>query len=261
MKIISVINLKGGVGKSTSAINIAHILSVIHNKRVLIVDNDKQANTTDFFMLGRGDIIAPVGGMLVNDKSMLINGISFELPIVVKTFYENLSIIPSNITLIDYIQELMQDKSNRPKHLRFKEQLAKVSSEFDYCIIDNPPDFNLSVINALVASHDVLVPVKADKFTIDGLEEITEQIENIKEVNKNISFKGCFLTMFLKNRINKETEEWLKNQSKYPVFETVIRNSIKVSETTFVKKPLLKYAPKCNTTLDYIQLVEEYLQK
>lgn len=254
MKTISVINLKGGVGKSVSVINIAYILCVIYGLRVLIVDNDKQANITDFFGWKRDDGLARTGEILTDSMDIR------KLVASYTTNTKNLFIVPSGLRLINHIQELSQDES-RPQHTRFKEQFSKIDDMFDYCIIDNPPDFNLSVINALVASDDVIVPVRADKFTFDGLEEINRQIENVRAVNENICFKGSFLTMFQKNNINKQAANWLKNHSGYPSFETAIRNCVKVNEMTFIKKALPEYAPKCTATFDYLALVEEYLQK
>ena len=138
MKTISIINLKGGVAKTLSAVNMAHILAAVHNKRVLL-----------------DEIIAP-------------------------TRYENLDLIPANMNLLRANLAVMVDNT-RQRETRFKKAFRAISGEYDFCIIDNAPDINISTINALVASDDVLIPIKIDKFAFDGLAELREQIDNTRE--------------------------------------------------------------------------------
>ncbi len=252
MKIISIINLKGGVAKTISAINIAFILAFVYGKRVLLVDNDKQGNASKFFNLFDYDIKS------ISEIMTMPNFNTEEA--IYKTEYKNLDIIPANMMLLTAIHEVAKD-TERPQQTRLLWALERVEGLYDFCIIDNPPDVNLSVINALVASKDVLVPLKADQFSFDGLETIVEQIESIKKLNKNICFSGCFLTMYQKNIINNQAIERLKNYTKYPVFDTFIRNSIKVAESTYSKKPLFVYSKNCIASKDYIALVEEYLSR
>ena len=253
MKVISIINLKGGVAKTISAINIGHILAEIHNKRVLIVDNDKQGNTSKLF--GVCDLDKESIADLMLDKSIDIKNV------IVKTQYENLDIIQANMDLLSANLEIINnEKMNMQEQVMIlKNALDKIKNEYDYCIIDNPPDINITVMNALAASDDVLIPIRLDKFTLDGMEELIDQIENIKVVNGNLAFKGCFITQFAKNKMNIEKEEALRAEGKYPIFKTVIRRSIKVEESTFVNMPILEHSKRCNASKDYIDLVEEYI--
>lgn len=253
MKTISIINLKGGVAKTISAANMAHILSVMHNKRVLLVDNDKQGNSSKMFGLHSYEekSIADV---------LTVRGANLE-EIIAPTQYKNLDIIPANMTLLKANLEVMLD-TTRPQQTRFRTAFRAIEGEYDYCIIDNAPDINISTINALVASNDVLIPIKIDKFAFDGLAELKEQINNTREeLNPELCLKGCFVTCFQRNEVNKQGEEWLRNQKEYPVFKTHIRRTEKVDESTFATTPIIEYSRRCGAARDYIEFVEEYLDK
>lgn len=254
MKTISIINLKGGVGKSISAINIAHILVTVHKKRVLLIDNDKQGNVSKFF--GVHDYEKPsISDVLTGRKSMY--------NAMCHTKYEDLYIIPSNMNLLTADREILLDVS-RPQQTRLQKALKEFGQSgiiCDYCIIDNAPDINMSVINALVASQDVLVPIKVDKFAFDGLSQLVDQIEDIKEFNPLLRLCGCFITMDSHYNVNLQGAEWLENNTEYPLFQTSIRKTCKIDETTFNGKPILEYAKNSNAAKDYVRLVDEYLQK
>lgn len=252
MKTISVINLKGGVAKTISVINIAHIMATVHGKRVLLIDNDKQGNTSKFF-----------GVHSYEEASIaeLLTKKTFNVDDVIKfTRYENLDVIQANMTLLKANKDILLDVS-RPQQTRLKKALKEVDNIYDYCIIDNAPDINMSVINALVASDDVLIPIKVDNFAFDGLAEIIDQIEDVKEFNEKINFAGCFITMFQRNNVNLQGLEWLRENGQYTLFNTIIRKTVKVDETTFAGKPLHAYAKNCTAAIDYRNLVEEYLEK
>lgn len=252
MKIISIINLKGGVAKTISSANIAHILAVIHNKKVLLVDNDKQGNASKMFGLHNYDMPSVA-------EVMTKRGVNLK-EIIRPTQYENLHLIPANMTLLKANLEVMLDNT-RPQQTRFKAAFQTIQDDYDYCIIDNAPDINISTINALVASHDVLIPLKIDMFAFDGLKELLEQIDNTKEdLNPELCVKGCFVTAFQKNDVNIQGEEHL-HQTEYPVFNTHIRRTEKIDESTFATMPILEYSKKCGAAKDYLALVAEYLRR
>ena len=115
------------------------------------------------------------------------------------------------------------------------------------------------MVNALVASDDVLVPIKIDQFSFDGLTEIIEQIDDVSEFNSEIRFAGCFVTMYQRSSVNTQGAELLEQQG-YPMFATRIRKTVKVDEMTFAGKPLLEYAKRSTACLDYVALVNEYLE-
>ncbi len=249
MRTISVINLKGGVAKTISSINIAYILASHFGKRVLIIDNDKQGNTSKFF-----DAHDYVGKGIAN--IMLEKDIE-PLEVIQPTQFDNLSIISANMNLLRANKEVLLD-SARPQQTRLKKLLDKVSADFDFCIIDNAPDINMSIINALVVTDDVIIPVKIDKFAFDGLDELVEHIEDVKEFNPNINFRGCLITMHQKNNVNLQGAEWLRGQ--YPVFNTVIRKATKVDESTYSGVPLYREKRLSTAGVDYLFLVKEYLE-
>lgn len=253
MEIISIINLKGGVAKTISSANIAHILATIHNKRVLLVDNDKQGNSSKLFGLHSND-------RLCIAEIMTRRGINLK-DVIVPTPYDNLHLITANMSLLKANLEVMLD-TVRPQQTRLKNALEQVKNEYDYCIIDNAPDINISVINALVASTDVIIPIKIDQFAFDGLAELKEQIDNTREdLNPQLCLKGCLITSYQKNEVNKQGEEWLINQTEYPVFNTHIRRTEKIDESTFASMPILEYSKRCGAAKDYLTFVEEYLRK
>ncbi|MEZ3437591.1 MAG: ParA family protein [Oscillospiraceae bacterium] len=263
MKTISIINLKGGVAKTISAANIAHILATKHDKRVLLVDNDKQGNVSKMF--GVHDYDAPSIADILTQRKAAFDVIINTIPILPRvdsgkiTEYRNLSIIPANMNLLKANLEVMLD-STRPQQTRLRAAFKRVSGNYDYCIIDCAPDINISTINALVASDEVFVPIKIDNFAFDGLAELKEQVENVREdFNPDIKCR-CFVTCYQNNEVNRQGEEWLREQrSEYPLFNTHIRRTVKIDESTFANAPILEYSPRCGAAKDYMELVAEYL--
>lgn len=250
MKTISIINLKGGVAKTVSSINIARTLVAVHGKRVLLIDNDKQGNVSKFFGLYNyeHDGIAEL---------LTVKGLDVD-NVIQKTAYDDLDVITANMNLLRANKEILIDVA-RPQQTRLREKLKKIREQYDYCIIDNAPGIDMSVINALVATDDVLVPVKIDKFAFDGLAQLVEQVEDVSEFNSDITFRGCFITMYQRNGVNQQGGEYLEQATNYPVFKTRIRKTVKVDETTFHGKPLLDYAKRSTACVDYVALVNEYL--
>ena len=251
MKVLSIINLKGGVAKTMSSVNIAHILATVYNKKVLIIDNDKQGNSTKLF--GRHSDEKLSIADLINNRCSIDE-------VIVNTDFGNLDLIPANMKLLKANLDVIMDVS-RPQQTRFKKHLDGIADYYDYCIIDNPPDINVSVINALVASDHVMIPIKIDKFAFDGMEELIEQIDNAKEMNPKLELKGCFVTLFAKNDVNVQGEDLLNSNGKYKMMKTHIRRTVKVDESTFANAPILEYSKRCGAAKDYISLVEEYLNK
>lgn len=139
--------------------------------------------------------------------------------------------------------------------------MKQISDRYDYCIIDNAPDINISTINALVASDDVIVPITIDDFAIDGLKELKEQIDNTKEdLNEKLTFRGCFITQFDKsNEADLAGLEYIKALG-YPIMETCVRKTPKMKSSTFARMPIAIYSKRCAATSDYRKLVEEYIQ-
>ena len=180
MKTLSIINLKGGVAKTISSVNMAHILAAVHGCKVLLIDNDKQGNASKILNRHSYDHKGTA-------EVMTQRGID-PAAVIQHTDYDGLDIITANMNLLTANLEVMLDQS-RPQQTRFVKFLDGLQQEYDYCIIDNAPDINISTINALVASQDVMVPITIDDFAIDGLAELKEQIDNTREdLNPQLRF-------------------------------------------------------------------------
>lgn len=253
MKVLSIINLKGGVAKTISAVNMAHILASVYDYKVLLIDNDKQGNASK--ILNRHDYSHKGTAEIMTERSPQTS------EIIQNTDYKGLEIITANMNLLKANLEVMLDQQ-RPQQTRFKKALQQISSSYDFCIIDNAPDINISTINALVASDAVMVPVTIDDFAVDGLAELKEQIDNTREdLNPGLQFYGCFVTQFDRtNEADIQGEEYLKALN-YPVFNTHIRRTAKMKPSTFAREPILLYSSRCGASQDYKKLVEEFLGK
>ncbi|GAA0865967.1 ParA family protein [Paraclostridium tenue] len=248
MKKISILNIKGGVAKTTSAINIASILAD-EGKKILIVDVDAQSNLTMAFKS------YDIDNLSVSDV-LLSKSIDIE-NVIKETEYKNIDILPANIKLAFTEKKILLDVT-RSQQNRLKNILEKVSGKYDYCIIDCPPSLNMITVNALVASDEVIVPIKIDKFALDGLEYLLESIEEIKEeFNPKLKFKGCFVTMDTATTVNKEIKKALKSILKEKMFDTSIRQNVSVTEASFEQVPVVQYKKNSNASKDYRCLVKE----
>lgn len=250
MRVLNVCNLKGGVGKTITAINKACILAEIHKKKVLVVDNDKQGNTSKFF---------GVHGYDHPSIADLMTGARTAKEVIRHTAYERIDIIPANMSLLAANKAVLLD-TMKPQQTRIKNALAEVEALYDIAIIDNAPDENMSVINALTAGDDVIIPVKVDKFTMDGVDEMLQCIRQVKEnFNPKLIFRGCVITNFRKNEVNSQGAAYLASQPKYRLMSTHIHWSMKVDESTFTSLPIVKHSPRSWAARDYKRLVAEYL--
>lgn len=245
MKTISIINLKGGVGKTTTAITMAHTLSGRHyKKRVLLIDNDKQGNTSRFFE------------KFNKQDNCGSNEILRRIDPTIYHITDTLDLINANMTLEAAEYEVLaaaDDQANR-----FKEYLERVADQYDYCIIDNAPAVSICVINALCASDEAIITIKPDDWSLDGVDIITEQIRNIKSINKELKVGGVLLTIFKKKPETEAAEEWLRMNCQYRVFETKIRYSDKMDTWTYSKEPLEDFSKMCAAAVDYRKFMREY---
>ena len=268
MQTISIISLKGGVAKTTTAVNMAYTLAAVHNKKVLIIDNDKQGNTSKAFKRYDTEDTNTIA------RVMLQRNVDVS-EVIKSTDYEGIDIITANMDLLEAILRTIVD-TGRQQQTRFKQALenAKVidrgwakfdylplTEAYDYCIIDNAPDINMSIINALVMSNDVIVPIFMDQYSFDGLDILLDQIAQVQEdFNENLKFAGCLITQYQNNDVNNQGIEWLKAHD-IPIFKQQIRRTEKkVSESTFAKMPLVEYSVRCGAAQDYKKFVLEYLE-
>ena len=156
--------------------------------------------------------------------------------------------------------EIKADKEHA-QHDRYKSALHEVSGQYDYCIIDNPPDLGMNVINAMVATHEIIIPVRLDAYSLDGLEELVEQINQIRALNPKARIAGVLITDFEKSDTREAAERWLRTKSGCHVFQCKIRHSKKAKDATFYRQTPTHYSVRSGAAQDYKAFTEEYVQK
>lgn len=250
MRTAAVVNLKGGVGKSTTAINIALNLVTIHKKNVLLVDNDIQGNVSKFFKVHSYEYKS-IEDVLRSEEAIAED-------IIRSSGRPGLDIIPANMNLDAAAVDLMLD-SEANQMTRLKNLLDQVEDRYDFCIIDCHPAVGIDVLNAIVAANDVIIPIKVDKDALDGMEELAEVIEEVRPYNPGLHNVKCLVTMFTKDIEVIKGEEVLQ-KSQYSTFDTHIRYSKKVNAWKYEeRKSLVEVTPRSAATRDYKNLVLEYL--
>ena len=247
MVIISFINIKGGVAKTISSVNVAAELGR-NGKSVLVIDLDPQANATKNFNCYNPECLSTYE-MLRGEK---VN--------IKHTGFENVDLMPSNIKLILSESEILTD-TKKSRELRLKKYLMNMEFKYDYVIIDCPPSLGVLSTNALAASDHVLVPIKIDMFALDGFEYLLSSIEEIREeFNPTLNLLGIFITMDRATSINREIKEELRKSLGDKLFRTSIRENVDVVKSTFNLMPVVYFNKRANATKDYKDLVKEIEQ-
>lgn len=264
MKVISVINLKGGVGKTFTSYNMAHELAK-RGYKVLVLDNDKQGNISKAF-----GCYCPAGEC---EAAKALTG-KYKNPLfgVIKEARQSnyIDVVPANMSLMQAVSDLYTAAGNQIAgyenfihtaignfDLPFPDTIA---SYYDYMIIDNPPDIAFNVAAALKITDEVIVPVKIDEWALEGLDIIAEQIEEAKQINPDIKLLGALVTMFRKDDTNIAGLEWLEKKSPVKLLAT-IRYTDKAAESTFFNAPVYDYSPRCGAAQDYKNFITEYLRE
>ena len=243
---IAIINLKGGVGKSVTACNLAAELAAM-GKSVLVVDLDKQGNTSKFF--GVLDYESP------SVAEVMLGESGIEAAIVKGVDGLSVHLLPCDMRMLKANRTILMDNGPRQFHLR--DALECVADSYDYCLMDCPPDLDMGSINALCAADWVIIPVDCDKWACDGMQEIVEQIEQVQAYyNPCLKIMGALMTKYRRTRYAEDIIKQLC-ASGISVLETVIRYTVKVSEAAQAGMPLLEYAPDCTAAVDYRALTEE----
>lgn len=248
-KIISIANQKGGVGKTTTAINLSTILAK-KGKKVLLIDADPQGNGTSGLGINKEQKFS------VYD--VLIEDIEIENTLQ-KTQIKNLDVCPSNINLAGAEVQLV---SMEDREYRLKNKLDNIKDKYDYIIIDCPPSLGLVTLNSFTASDSVLIPVQCEYYALEGLGQLLNTIELVKKhMNRNIKVEGALLTMYdartnLSNQVVKEVKRYFEDK----VYKNVIPRNVKLSEAPSYGMPITMYDPKSKGAKSYEKFVKEFLK-
>lgn len=262
MRVISIINLKGGVGKTTTAVNMAAILAGEHGKHCIVIDADPQANATQFFGL-KGEECSTLSGILDGCGDCIDD-------YIYDTNVSGVKCVPADIDLIDCdIASVRSPEGGSVKALRnfcdvVREDNAYAESmgtgdAVDFVIIDCPPSFTAASVAAIYASDDVIIPVKIDAFAVSGLRQLLAQIGGVQSIQPGIRIAGVLITMRHNAPAVVQGEALLRG-SRIPVFSTHIRRSDKVDESTFAARPLGDYSRNSAAGVDYRRFVNEYIE-
>ena len=252
MQIISFANQKGGVGKTTSALNCAASLGVL-GKRVLLIDLDPQANSTSSLGIAKNGVKNSIYEVLTGKtKDTRLS--------IINTKYKNLSIIPSNMSLASIEAELTVQGGRESYLKNILNELEKLDL-FDYIIIDCPPSLGMITINALVASNGLIIPTQCEYFALEGLTQLMMSVKAIKNrYNPELSITGILITMFTPRfKLSKEVLSELKNYYFDTIFDKKISRSIVISEACSYAEPLYYYSKYSKSSLEYLEVAKEII--
>lgn len=248
-KVISVANQKGGVGKTTTTVNLGTILAK-KGKKVLLIDADPQGNATSGLGVEK-DVEPSTYDILVNDAELQES--------LQDTIIKNLKVCPANMNLAGAEVELVSMMS---REQRLKEKLEPLKEKFDYVLIDCPPSLGLITLNSFTASDSVLIPVQCEYFALEGLGQLLNTINLVKKhLNKEIRIEGALLTMYdmrtnLSNQVVKEVKKHFEDK----VYKTVIPRNVRLSEAPSYGMPITEYDPKSKGAKSYLKFAKEFLK-
>jgi len=250
-KIIAVANQKGGVGKTTTAVNLASALGRA-GKKVLMIDIDPQGNATSGLGINKREIAVSTYNLMISDAKIE--------DVLTKTRFKNLSILPSNMSLAGIEIELVEMEQ---RAYRLKQAIAPVKDHFDYIFIDCPPSLGLITLNGLSAASGLLVPIQCEYYALEGLSQLISTVRQVKRLyNPDIEVEGVLLTMF-DSRLNLTSQvvAELKRHFADKVYKTVIPRNVRLSEAPSYGLPIQYYDQQSRGGLAYNELAREFLRK
>ena len=250
-KIIAFTNKKGGVGKTTTAVNMAAYCAEF-GKKTLLVDIDSQGNATTALGFSKSALKKSVYNVLIEDDGAAAN--------ILPTQVKLLDILPANVDLTGAEVDLVY---KRERERILKNALEKVRSEYDYIFIDCPPSLGLLTINAWVASDSVIIPLQAEYFALEGVSQLMNTIALVKQhLNPNLQIEGVIITMYDgRALISKQITAEIKKFFKKKLYEIIIPRTVRLAEAPSHGKPVMLYDPKCVGARAYKALTEEFLSK
>ena len=253
MKVISIFNQKGGVGKTTTSINLCSCLAM-NGYKILTLDIDPQGNTTSGMGLDKNSLELSVYDVLTSDE------ISIKEAIKQSELISNFYILPSTMSLAGAEIELI-NKLDRERILL--EKIKEIENDFDYVFIDCPPSLGLLTINALAASDSVLIPIQCEFYSLEGVGQLVNTIELVqKSLNSNLEVEGVILSMYdIRTRLCNEVAEEVKKYFNNKVYKTTIPRNVRLAEAPSFGLPIILYDSKCKGAEAYNNLSKEFIEK
>lgn len=256
MKTTAILNLKGGVGKTVTAINMAAILAGDHNRRVLVIDADSQCNTTEFLSLARDGMPNTLADLLLMPE--LAGSPGGYQDYISASNVDGVDLLPASDELMDLDLSTLKSGVTSAGVLRGLLEACVEDDVYDNVLIDCPPAFNAASAAALVAADEVLIPVKLDAFSLQGMANLLKQVANMREINPRLRVAGLLPTMWYMDPLIIQAEGTLREKSGLHVYGP-IRRSDKVNAMTFAQEPLRIYSPRSAAGIDYRAFVLEWM--